>query len=64
MRNGNLVAADVKEMDRAIEAHIVAVHMQKSKDSKGAAAEAERVRDALIVQVLRKASESENVGSH
>jgi hypothetical protein len=53
-----LLLPDVKEMDHAIEAHIVAVHMQKSKNSEFAAAEAERIRDALIVQVLRKASES------
>jgi len=52
-----LLLPDVKAMDRAIEAHIVAVHMQKSRDSECAAAEAERVRDALIIQVLRKASE-------
>jgi hypothetical protein len=55
---------NVEAMDRAIEVHIAEVHMQKSKGSAAAVAEAERVRDALIVQVLSKASESENDEFH
>ncbi len=59
-----LLLPDVKAMDQAIEAHIAAVHMQKSKDSKCGTMEAERVRDALTEQVLCKASKSENERSH
>ena len=58
-----LFLPDVGAMSRAIEVH-VAEHMQKSKASAGAAAEAERIRTALIAQVFSKASKSENVGSH
>ena len=58
-----LLLPDVGAMSRAIEVH-VAEHMQKSKASAGAAAEAERIRTALIAQVFSKASKSENVGSH
>jgi hypothetical protein len=57
-----LLLPDVGAMSRAIEVH-VAEHRKKSKASAGAAAEAERVRAALIAQVFSKASESENVGS-
>ena len=52
---------DVRAMSHAIEVH-VAEHWQKSKAPAGAAAEAERVRDALITQVLSTASKSENDG--
>jgi hypothetical protein len=55
-----LFLPDVRAMGQAIEVHVAAVHMQKSKDPAGAAAEAERVRDALIAQVFSKAIESEN----
>jgi len=40
---------NVKVMSEAIEAHL-AVHTKKVKDQKEAEAEAERVRDDLIVQ--------------
>ena len=58
-----LLLPDVRAMSHAIEVH-VAEHRQKSKTPAGAAAEAERVRDALIAQVLSKASKSENDGTH
>jgi hypothetical protein len=56
-----LFLPDVRAMSHAIEVH-VAEHRQKSKAPAGAAAEAERVRDALITQVLSIASKSENDG--
>jgi hypothetical protein len=58
-----LLLPDVRAMSHAIEVH-VAEHRQKSKAPEGAAAEAERVRAALVAQVLSKASKSENDGSH
>jgi hypothetical protein len=58
-----LFLPDVRVMGHAIEVH-VALHMQKLKAPAGAATEAERVRDALIAQVLSKASKLENDGSH
>jgi len=45
-------------MGNAIEFHVV-VHMQKAKDPTDAE-EAERIRDALIAQVFRIASQIEN----
>ena len=59
-----LFLPDGRAMGQAIEAHVAAVHMQKSKDPAGAAAEAERIRDALIAQVLSIASKLGNDGSH
>jgi hypothetical protein len=53
-----LLTPDLRAISRAIEAH-VAWHGEKEKDSAKAAAEAERIRDDLIAQVLRKASKSE-----
>ena len=50
-----LLVPDVKLMSEAIEAH-VEEHKQKVKDPKEAEAEAERIRDDLIVKVLNKAS--------
>ena len=44
-------------MSEAIEAH-VETHKQKVKDPKEAEAEAERIRDDLIAQVLEKASKN------
>lgn len=55
-----LLLPDVKAMGQAIEIHVAAVHVDKSKDSAGAAAEAARVRELLIIQVLTKSSEPEN----
>jgi len=46
---------DVKAMGDAIEVH-AAAHMKKAKDPTNAA-EAERVKDALIAQVLTKVSQ-------
>ena len=43
-------------MNEAIEAHINE-HTKKLKTPKEAEAEAERIRDDLIIQVLEKASE-------
>ena len=48
---------NVKVMSEAIEVH-VAEHTKKVIDRKEAEAEAERVRDDLIVQILEKASQS------
>jgi hypothetical protein len=50
-----MIIPDVKLMSAAIEAH-VETHKQKVKDRKDAEAEAERIRDDLITQVLEKAS--------
>lgn len=47
----------VKLMSEAIEAH-VPKHKQKVKDPKAAEAEAERISDDLITQVLDKASKA------
>jgi hypothetical protein len=54
---------DVKAMGLAIEVHI-ASHMQNAKDPANATGEAERIREALIAQVLSKASKSENDQAH
>ncbi len=51
-----LLVPNVKLMNEAIEAHINE-HTKKLKTPKEAEAEAERVRDDLIIQVLEKASE-------
>jgi hypothetical protein len=51
-----LLIPNVKEMNKAIEAHI-AEHTKKIKSTKEAEAEAERIRDDLIIKVLDKASQ-------
>ena len=51
-----LLVPNVKLMNEAIEAHILE-HTKKLKTPKEAEAEAERIRDDLIIQVLEKASE-------
>ncbi len=51
-----LLVPNVKEMNTAIEAHIEE-HTKKCKSPKEAEAEAERIRDDLIIKVLEKASE-------
>ena len=52
-----MLVPNVKLMSEAIEAH-VEKHKQKVKDPKAAEAEAERIRDYLIMQVLDKASKA------
>jgi hypothetical protein len=53
-----LLVPNVKRMSEAIELH-VQEHIKKAKGSqKDVEAEAERVRDDLIVKVLSKASET------
>ena len=52
-----LMMPNVKAMSDAIEIHIES-HIKKEKDPAKAAADAERIRDDLITQVLKKASES------
>jgi hypothetical protein len=51
-----LLIPNVKEMNKAIEAHI-AEHTKKIMSAKEAEAEAERIRDDLIIKVLEKASQ-------
>jgi hypothetical protein len=51
-----LLVPNVKLMNEAIEAHILE-HIKKCKVPKEAEAEAEIIRDDLIIQVLEKASE-------
>jgi hypothetical protein len=51
-----LLIPNIKEMNKAIEAHIEQ-HIKKIKSAKEAEAEAERLRDELIIKVLEKASE-------
>jgi hypothetical protein len=50
-----LLVPNVKLMSKAIETH-AAKHHQKVKEPKEAEAEAERIREHLIIQVLTKAS--------
>jgi hypothetical protein len=52
-----LMIPNVKEMSQAIEAH-AEEHAQKFKTKKEKDAEAEKVRDYLITQLLSKACES------
>ena len=54
-----LLMPDAEAMSRAIEAH-VDWHVKKSRNPSAAAAEAERIRDVLISQVLSLASELGN----
>jgi hypothetical protein len=52
-----LLLPDVKEMGEAVEVH-VALHLEGIQGQPCTALEAERLRDALITQVLRIAGES------
>jgi len=52
-----MLVPNAKIMSEAIEAH-VAKHKQKVKNPKEAEAEAERIREDLIIQVLDMASEA------
>ncbi len=54
-----LVVPDLKKMDKAIEDH-VDLHLQGLKGPACTAVEAERLQDALIVHVLRVASQFED----
>ena len=54
-----LVLPDVKEMGKAIDDH-VDLHLHHLKAPSCTAAEAERLKDALIAQVLNIASQSED----
>jgi len=56
-----MLVPDVKAMGNAIEVH-VANHLQKGQASKCTDADAERLRDALIAQVLKILGQSENDG--
>lgn len=51
-----LLIPNVQEMNKAIEAHILE-HTKKLKVAKEMEAEAERIRDDLIIKVLEKASQ-------
>ena len=53
-----LLLPDVKAMGKAIDDH-VGVHFHNLKERSCTTVEAERLRDALIAQVLRLASQSE-----
>jgi hypothetical protein len=50
-----MLVPNIKLMSAAIEAHVEA-HKQKVNDRKAAEAEAERILDDLITQVLERAS--------
>jgi hypothetical protein len=52
-----LLVPNVKQMSKAIEAH-VQEHIKEIEDPEEAEAEAERVRDDLIAKVLGKACET------
>jgi hypothetical protein len=52
-----LLMPDLKEMDKAIDNH-VDLHLQNLKGPSCSAAEAERLRDVLIAQVLLMASQA------
>jgi hypothetical protein len=52
-----LLLPDLKFMNHAIETH-VAEHRKKEKDPRKAAATASRIRQILIEQLLKKASET------
>ncbi len=54
-----LLLPDVKEMGKAVEVH-VALHLEGGQGQPCTVLEAERLRDALIIQVLRIASESKD----
>ncbi|XES78232.1 MAG: hypothetical protein ACBZ72_04995 [Candidatus Bathyarchaeia archaeon] len=53
-----LLVPDPKIMGQCIDAH-VAFHRQKIADQKKAQVEADRIRDFLVSQVLKKASEQQ-----
>ena len=54
---------DVRAMSEAIKVHI-ALHMEGVKGPACTTVEANRLRDALIIQVLRIAGESEDEETH
>ncbi len=54
---------DVRAMGETIEVH-VALHMEGVKGPACTTVEAERLRDALIIQVLRITGESEDERTH
>jgi hypothetical protein len=54
-----LLLPDLKAMGNAIELHVT-LHLQKLKTPLCNAAEAEHLKDALITQILRIASQSED----
>ncbi|MCW3996450.1 MAG: hypothetical protein NWE98_09945 [Candidatus Bathyarchaeota archaeon] len=54
-----LLVPDVKLMSKAVEAHAL-THKKKMQDSKRAEEEAERIRNHLIAEVLRIASEEKS----
>ena len=54
---------DLKAMSEAIDVHI-ALHMEGVKGLACTTVEADRLRDALIIQVLRVAGESEDEQTH
>jgi hypothetical protein len=53
-----LLLPDLKEIGKAIDDH-VDIHLQNLKVPRCTPADAERLRDALITQVLRVASQSQ-----
>jgi hypothetical protein len=57
--NEILLLPDLKEMGKAIDDH-VDFHLQNLKAPRCTTAEAERLREALITQVLHMASQSED----
>ena len=54
-----LLLPDLKEMGKAIEDH-VDMHLQSLKAPSCTPAEAERLKDALIIQIITIASQSED----
>jgi hypothetical protein len=54
---------DVKAMGEAIEVHI-ALHLEGARGQPCTTLEADRLRDALIIQVLKVAGESEGEETH
>lgn len=54
-----LLMADLKEMGKAIEDH-VDMHLQSLKAPSCTPAEAERLKDTLITQIIAITSQSEN----
>jgi hypothetical protein len=58
-----LLLPDVRAMGEAIEIH-VALHVEGAKGPACTTIEAERLRDALIIQVFRISGESKDKGTH
>ncbi len=54
-----LLIPDVKAMSEAIEAHVVS-HIKRIESSEEKTSEENRIREALVVQVFRISSESDN----